>query len=158
MHPMIHATLWRTLQYLGQSIYAEQMFCSFTAEMNSLPIKANSSVRTLLETQNQKTSYYRNLAAGHLRRLLVDPGLNPNDTLQWVVQSLVVLRSLDAQATAALADVPPQMPAEQALVAAAKVWNRRRQRGLKYAARTLQAILPPALWQQGVTLGKQTQP
>lgn len=155
MHPMIRATLWHTLKYLDQSIVAEQMFCSLIVEMSHIPpFSRQSSLATMVE-QNHKTSYYRNLAAGHLRRLLTDPGLDPDQTLMWVVQSLTSARNLDAQADKILAGVHPQEPAGETFVVAAKAWNRQRRRALKYAARTLQTILPTALWQEGVNPGRQ---
>ncbi|WP_067933848.1 hypothetical protein [Alicyclobacillus kakegawensis] len=151
------SSLWQRLYRRVQStLYAEQVFCSITSEMNYLPNFARQPVLRSLHAENYESSYHLNTAAGNLVRILA--GAHSQRQQQrlvlMTVECFIEAREHMDKAAGYLRQLETTDKRDKAWIYAAWHWHEQRVHWLTKAMRRLQASVPESVWQAGVGLVK----
>ncbi|WAH38747.1 hypothetical protein [Alicyclobacillus dauci] len=138
------------LNQIELSIKAEQVFCSIVTQMKYLPQFTDQAALRTVHRENYQTSYHRNTAAGNLERLVA--GDSDELLILMTVECFIETRQHDKVAETALGNIAVTAPEDKKWIVAATEWHRRRKQHLKYAARTLRAMIGSELWNKGASL------
>lgn len=141
---------------MDMSVLAEQVFCSIVAEMQERSKLRGLSLWPSLLQANQATSYNRTTAAGHLRRIVWHTESDEYQLLTLTLACMVEAKANDKVALQALAQLEddPLLIEDGSLdyLNAALKWHWRRRNTLKQAAVGLKAVVPPEVWDKGISL------
>lgn len=155
--PIVHPLWGKVLHELRRSIYAEQVFCSITTEMEHIPDFAKQPALAELHKQNYETSYHRNTACGNLIRMHYAPGETSPEEQRLLLQTIDCFyeaRYHDKQAEAAFLKLTASNEETNGWLELAGKWHEQRKLWLKSAAMTLRNLVPKSIWEEGKSQAK----
>ncbi len=149
---MVHTSYADVLRHIDLSIWAEQMFCTVTTQMNFLRQFKDQPELKSLHKENYETSYHRNTAAGNLLRLVA--GELDEMLILMTVECFIESRNHDKAAQTALHSISVPTQEDEQWITLSEKWHRRRKRHLKYAAEILRTMIGQELWAKGALLAE----
>ena len=146
--PTFHAHISEAVYNLDMSVFADQVFCSIVAEMQTWPQLRELLMWPVLNQATEKASLYRNIAVGHVRRFVWRSQGDADIGLQMGAQNTILANLQDKVAYDALSTLNSTELVQPQTWETLVKWQQRRRGTLKHAMRALRRVLPPDVWQQ----------
>jgi hypothetical protein len=122
---------------LQESVYAQQVLCSITADMTTRDVFARQVACMTLHRENCETAFYRMIAAGHLTRL--QAGEDPAELVQAAISALRTAAEHDTRGQRALRALTAPTPEMETWLLAAGNWHQRREYWLRRAMSSIES-------------------
>ena len=144
--PNLHALISHAMYNLDMSIFADQIFCSIVAEIQTWPQLQEISVWPGLNQATERANFHRNVAVGHLRRLVWRSQGDVRQRLQMAATNCAMAKLQDKAVKVALLALESSGLVGPPTWDTVVKWQQRRKVTLKYTLLALKSTLPPDIW------------